>query len=86
MLQLSLEAMLRTLKACPAIEKEVEVWNNDLVIAVRQQTGFAHVIEKVSHVIPSPLLVIIFFFPWNIQSSTPNHNFFSPSYEKLQSM
>jgi ABC-type amino acid transport system permease subunit len=62
-LQLSLEAMLATLKASPAIEKEVEVWNDDLVSAVRQQTGFAHVIEKVSRVIPSPLIVIIFFFP-----------------------
>ncbi len=85
-LQLLLGAMLATLKACLAIETKVEVWNDDLVSAVRQQTGFAHVIEKVSHVISSPLIVINLFFPWNIQSSTPNHNSFSPSYEKLQSM
>ncbi len=61
-LQLSLGAMLATLKASPAIETEVDVWNDDLVSAVRQQTGFAHVIEKVSHVIVFPFNYDYFFF------------------------
>jgi hypothetical protein len=46
-LQLSLKAMLAVLKASPSNETEVEVWDDELVGTVRNETGVTQVIEKV---------------------------------------
>lgn len=46
-LQLSLGAMLAVLKASPANENEEDVWDDELVGSVRDETGFTKVIEKV---------------------------------------
>lgn len=61
-LQLSLGALLASLKASPENDAEVEVWNDDLIGFVRRQTGIVQVIEKVRLSVISFHAELIYFY------------------------